>query len=56
MIKNIVKGKQIFSKKATPATEADRQVITDLLDTLRANREICVGRQTGNGALVWLQI
>ena len=34
---------QIFSKKATPATEADRQVITDLLDTLRANREICVG-------------
>lgn len=28
MIKNIVKGKQIFSKKATPATEADRQVIT----------------------------
>ena len=24
-------------------TEADRQVITDLLDTLRANREICVG-------------
>ena len=43
MIKNIVKGKQIFSKKAIPATEADRQVITDLLDTLRANREICVG-------------
>ena len=43
MIKNIVKGKQIFSKKATPAKEADRQVITDLLDTLRANREICVG-------------
>ena len=45
MIKNIVKGKQIFSKKATPATEADRQVITDVLDTLRANREICeIGR------------
>ena len=43
MIKNIVKGKQIFSKKATPAREADRQGITDLLDTLRANREICVG-------------
>ena len=43
MIKNIVKGKQIFSKKAPSATEADRQVITDLLDTLRANREICVG-------------
>ena len=26
MIKNIVKGKQIFSKKATPATEADRSL------------------------------
>lgn len=43
MIKKIVKGKQIFAKKAQPATEADRQVITDLLDTLKANREACVG-------------
>ena len=30
-------------KKALPATEADRQVVTDLIDTLRANRDICVG-------------
>lgn len=43
MVRNIVKGTHIFSKKAEPATEADRQVVTDLLDTLRANREICVG-------------
>lgn len=43
MVKNIVKGKQIFSKKAVYATEADRQVVIDLLDTLRANREVCVG-------------
>ena len=43
MIKNIVKGKHIFTKKAKPATEADNGVVTDLLDTLRANREICVG-------------
>ena len=42
MVKKIVKGKQIFARKAQPATEADRQVVTDLLDTLRANREICV--------------
>ena len=42
MIKNIVKGKHIFSRKAKPATEADKQVVTDLIDTLRANREICV--------------
>ena len=43
MVRNIVKGTHIFSKKAEPATVADRQVVTDLLDTLRANREICVG-------------
>lgn len=47
MIKNIVKGKQIFSKKATPATEADRQVITDLLDTRVP---------TGKSVSAWLQI
>ena len=43
MIKKIVKGQQIFAKKAQPATEADKQVITDLLDTLKANRDACVG-------------
>lgn len=43
MVKSIVKGKHIFARKAQPATEADRQVVTDLLDTLRAKREICVG-------------
>ena len=42
MVKNIVKGKHIFARKAKPATEADKQVVTDLIDTLRANREICV--------------
>lgn len=43
MIKKIVKGKQIFARKTEPATEDDRQVVTDLLDTLRANCETCVG-------------
>lgn len=43
MVKKIVKGTKIFSRKALPATEADRQVVTDLLDTLRANSGICVG-------------
>ena len=43
MVKKIVKGTHIFSQKAQPATEADRQVVTDLLDTLRANLETCVG-------------
>ena len=43
MVKKIVKGKQIFARKAQPATEADKQVVTDLLDTLGANMETCVG-------------
>lgn len=43
MIKNIVKGRKIFSRKAQPATAADKQVVTDLLDTLRANQATCVG-------------
>ena len=43
MVKKIVKGKKIFAKKAQVATEADKQIVADLMDTLRANREICVG-------------
>ena len=43
MVKNIVKGKHIFARKAKPATEADKQVVTDLMDTLRANLDHCVG-------------
>ena len=43
MVQKIVKGKHIFARKSQPATEADKQVVTDLIDTLRANRETCVG-------------
>lgn len=43
MVRKIVKGTHIFLEKAIPATPADKQVITDLLDTLRANRETCIG-------------
>lgn len=39
MVKKIVKGKNIFLKEATPATEEDRQIVTDLIDTLRANSQ-----------------
>ena len=34
---------QRFAQKSVDATEADKQVITDLLDTLRANLDDCVG-------------
>lgn len=43
MVKKIVKGQHLFARKAQPATEADKQVVMDLLDTLGANREACVG-------------
>ena len=43
MVRTIKRGKNIFSRKAQPATEADKQIVIDLLDTLKANREICVG-------------
>lgn len=32
-----------LARKSVPATENDREVITDLLDTLAANSEACVG-------------
>ena len=43
MVRKIVRGKHIFARKAQPATEADRQVVIDLIDTLRANLGTCVG-------------
>ena len=43
MVKQIVRDPLFLQQKSEPATEADRQVITDLMDTLEANRERCVG-------------
>ena len=43
MIKKIVRDPMFLQQKSEPATEADKQVITDLLDTLRANQDHCVG-------------
>ncbi|MBR1739372.1 MAG: peptide deformylase [Ruminococcus sp.] len=43
MVREIVKDESRLSVKAEPATTKDRQVITDLKDTLRANRLRCVG-------------
>lgn len=43
MIKNICKDQFFLSQKAEPATESDKQVVIDLLDTLRANLDHCVG-------------
>ena len=43
MIRPIVHDPFFLSLKSEPADETDKPVITDLLDTLRANLEGCVG-------------
>ncbi len=43
MIQPIMKDVFFLQQKSETATEADRQVIVDLLDTLRANAAGCVG-------------
>lgn len=43
MIKPIVTDQFFLQQKSVPATKDDRQVITDLLDTIKANSDRCVG-------------
>ena len=43
MIRPIVHDPYFLSRISEPASETDAEVITDLLDTLRANLDGCVG-------------
>ena len=43
MVKKIMRDPLFLAQKSEDATEADRQVVMDLLDTLRANLDRCVG-------------
>ena len=43
MVKNIVHDPLFLAQKSQEATKEDIQVVTDLLDTLRANLDHCVG-------------
>ena len=43
MVREIMRDPLFLLQKSVDATEADKQVITDLLDTLRANLDRCVG-------------
>ena len=43
MIREIVKDPFFLSQKSEPATRQDRQVMQDLLDTVRAHADHCVG-------------
>ena len=43
MVKPIIKDVMFLGQKSEPATADDRQIITDLQDTLKAHRDGCVG-------------
>ena len=43
MIHPIMRDPLFLAQKSSPATEADRETVTDLADTLRANLDRCVG-------------
>ena len=43
MVKKITRDPMFLAQKSVDATEADKQVISDLLDTLRANLDHCNG-------------
>ena len=43
MIKDLIHDPIFLARKAEPATRADLQTAADLLDTLTAHRETCVG-------------
>jgi len=43
MIKEIVKDIEFLKEKSEPTTKEDLQVVNDLIDTLRANIDGCVG-------------
>ncbi len=43
MIRSVMKDVVFLNQKSEPATEADKQVVRDLLDTLKANEVGCVG-------------
>lgn len=43
MIRPIMKDEKFLAQKSIPATKSDLAVVEDLMDTLRANLEGCVG-------------
>ena len=43
MVKDIVRDEAVLGIKSEPATRADMQTVRDLLDTVKANSERCVG-------------
>ena len=43
MVRKIVRDPMFLQQKSEPATEADKEIVQDLIDTLNAHLEKCVG-------------
>ena len=43
MVQEVIHDPLLLAQKSEPATEKDCRIITDLADTLKANRDRCVG-------------
>ena len=43
MIREVIHDPILLARKSEPATLEDQQVVQDLIDTLTANKEACVG-------------
>ena len=43
MIREIIRDPVFLAQPSVPATQADLPVVTDLIDTLKANQDRCVG-------------
>ena len=43
MVRPIIHDPLFLAQKSEPATTEDLQIVTDLMETLQANRERCVG-------------
>jgi len=43
MVKDIVRDRSFLKQPSEPADKSDRQAVTDLCDTLEANKSRCVG-------------
>ena len=52
MVRPIIKNVLFLGQKSEEATEHDKQIITDLRDTLAAHRDSCVGMAANMKSLV----
>lgn len=60
MVREVVHDVLFLGQKSEPATQADKQVAIDLLDTLKAHEEGCVGMAANmiggrTGRIGWTQ-